>query len=621
MKTAGWAGLFIASFLVGHFFANPWLYPVGKILLFIEIYLSALVVFIILDQIIPYIWRILSKWQVDFQQSTGMKEQSLSGGMRLSFAAAGLSSALEKGKEETSSHPEPMPRKLSASGDGAASAAVTFLTATVAGAAASKKEGYWKEADPPRKLVLSPSIKAEPEKNPDPIIAADNAEGPDESTATCEAVIEDIACKEDTVAVEEVTVANIIEDNAECPDESIATCEAVTEEKALKEDTVAVEEVTAASSIEDIVETELIETCEIVPATVEVVLEDTQESSAEQVEGIEQSFIAGVENTLEAETETAEIIAPMEVPEELKGEELELEELEPLGVESDVSVESVPPARVIPVAFRWPENENLERLLAMDATGIAAETMDKAEEILLDTIDFEAMDEDFAVEGTDLSSFGETILRGGVADGSIDQVAVANEENAEIIEVAETVEAGANIMATEESIGSNRTEQDLRDTGPMAQQYQDLELSLEPSGENLAMDNSIESEFECVFVEETGESSGFDICETVELAQIEPIMPISIEVDSFEPTGCVDTQLIEAATSEETPETVIVDDIIELRPVEAEISIHNTQKVEERFIPMPHSYSCRLRCQKPGGIFQGPVLSFYCRFICQHGNY
>ena len=129
MKTAGWAGLFIASFLVGHFVANPWLYPVGKILLFIEIYISALVAFIILHEVIPYIWRTLAKCEVDFQQSTGMKEQNLSGGMRLSFAAAGLSSAMERGKEEAKPQPKPMPRNLAANADGAASTAAILLNA------------------------------------------------------------------------------------------------------------------------------------------------------------------------------------------------------------------------------------------------------------------------------------------------------------------------------------------------------------------------------------------------------------------------------------------------------------------------------------------------------------
>jgi hypothetical protein len=582
MKTAGWAGLFIASFLVGHFVANPWLYPVGKILLFIEIYLSALAAFIILHQVIPYIWRTLSKWQVDFQQNTGIKEQNLSGGMRLSFAAAGLSSAMERGKEEANPQPEPMPRNLATSGAGATSTAVTLLTATVAAAATGKKEDCWKEPAPPRKLVLLPPIKANPEKNPDSIISGENEE---------------------------------------CPDESTASCEAVTEDKVNKEVACVVDEMAAVITLEDMVDTESTAIDEAVHAPHDDIMADMQETSIEPADGVEQVFSESVTMPNEAETGTAEIIALVEVPEELRVEELEYEELEPLVNEYDISVESIPPAWGIPLAFRRQESEALERILAVDATGIAAETMDSPEEILMDEISFEAEGGDFAAEGTDLSFFSGTILRGGVVDGSADQVAAANEEIAEIIEIAEVIEVGANIMAAEESVGSCRAEQDFLDNGSVHQQYQELELSWEQSGEYLAMDNSPESEFECISMEETSESSGFDICEIVELAETEPILPISIEVDSFEPTGCVDIQPIEAATTEEAPETVIVDDIIELRPVGAEISIHSTRKDEERFIPMPHSYSCRLRCQKPGGIFQGPVLSFYCRFICQHGNY
>ena len=32
-------------------------------------------------------------------------------------------------------------------------------------------------------------------------------------------------------------------------------------------------------------------------------------------------------------------------------------------------------------------------------------------------------------------------------------------------------------------------------------------------------------------------------------------------------------------------------------------------------------YTCKLRCRKPGGLFRGPILSFYCKFICRSGNY
>lgn len=579
MKTAGWAGLFIASFLAGHFVANPWLYPVGKILLFIEIYISALVAFIIINQIIPYIWRTLSKCQIDFQQSTGMKEQSLSGGMRLSFAAAGLSSALEKGKEETSPRPEPMPRNLSAGGDGVASTSVTLLNATAT--AAGKKEGFWKEQDPPRKLFLLPPITANPEKD------SDQGSG----------------------------------HNAECHTEPIAICESVTEDKANKEAEFVAEEMAAVIIVEDKLETESIAMGETVRASYDAIVADTQEILTETADGLEDVFTESVIKPSEMEAETTETIAPVEIHEELKVEELEFEELAPLGVESDVSLEFIPTAVVIPLAFLRPESEILERILAVDATGIAEETMDSSGEILMDEIGFEADCEDFAVEGTDLSFFSETILQGGMANGGVDQVVVANEETAEIIEFAEVIEVGANIMAAEESVGPCRTEQDFLNNSSMDQQYQELELPREQTGEDLAMDNSPESEFECISMEETGESSGFAICETLELAQNEPIAPISIEADSFEPTGCVDVQTIEAATAEDAPETVIVDEFIELRPVGTAVSVQNTGKVEERFIPMPHSYSCRLRCQKPGGIFQGPVLSFYCRFICQHGNY
>lgn len=584
MKTAGWAGLFIASYLAGHFIANPWLYPVGKILLFIKIYISALVAFIFLNQIIPYVWRNLSKWEMDFQQSASMKEQQLSGGMRLSFAAAGLSSALEKGKEDARSHPEPMPRNLSDSGDGAATTALAKLTATVAGAAVDKKEGSRQEQDSPRKLFLLPSIKAESEKFSEQIFD-DTAECPGDSAVICDEGIEDIASKDDTVAVEEVTAAIVIEDSAE---------------------------------------TELIEASEIVPATVEDILADTQETSAEQVEGIEKSFIAGEASACEAETGTDDIIAMVEVSEELRIEEevLEFEEIEPLVAESDVSVEFVLSERVISRAFRRLESETLEQILAVDATGIAAETMDRAEEVLMDdVIDFEAEYEDFAVEGADLSSFCEKSLQGGRANGNVAQVIAAYEESAENIEIAETIKVGANTMAAEESVDSSSTEQDSIVNGSMDQQYQKLESSREQTGEDLAMDSSPESEFECISMEETDEDSGLDICETVELAQTEAMADITTDAGSFESVEWDDAITIEAATPEEPPETEIADDVVELRPAGTTVSVQNTGKGEERFAPIPHSYSCRLRCQKPGGIFQGPVLGFYCRFICQHGNY
>ena len=581
MKTAGWAGLFIASFMVGHFVANPWLYPVGRILLFIKIYISALVAFIILNQVIPYVWRTLPKWQMDFQQSTVMKEENLSGGMRLSFAAAGLSSALERRKEEASPHLEPMPRNLSTSGDGAASAAVTLLTATVAGAAAGKKEDYWKEPDPPRKLVLLPPVKANPEKD------SDQGSG----------------------------------NNAECPGEPTATWDAVTEDKANKDNAIIIAEVATMITLEDKAETESIATGEAVHAPDDAMVADTQEMSAEPVDGFGQTIEESVTSPSGAEAETVAIIAPVEVPEELKVEELEFEELEPLVVESDVSVEFVPTAGVIPVAFRRPESDTLERILAMDATGIAAATMDISEEILMNEIGFEAENEDFAVEGTDLSFFSDTILQGGMANGSVDQVAVANEEAAEIIEISEIVEGGASIMAAEEFVDPYRTEQDFHSNASMEQQCQDLELSREQTDEILAMDDSSESECECISVEKTGESTGFDICETVELAQTDAMADISTDDGSLEPVGCLGDQTIEAATTEESPESMIVDDIIELRPVGVAASIQDIGKVEESFVAIPHSYSCRLRCQKPGGLFQGPVLSFYCRFVCRHGNY
>ncbi len=581
MKTAGWAGLFIASFMVGHFVANPWLYPVGRILLFIKIYISALVAFIILNQVIPYVWRTLPKWQMDFQQSTVMKEENLSGGMRLSFAAAGLSSALERRKEEASPHLEPMPRNLPTSGDGAASAAVTLLTATVAGAAAGKKEDYWKEPDPPRKLVLLPPVKANPEKDSD--------QGSDR--------------------------------NPECPGEPTAICEAVTEDKANQEAAIVVEEMAVAIILEDKVENQSIATDEPVHALHDDIIADTQEMSSEPVDGFDQTVEESVTSPSGTEAEIVAIIAPVEVPEELKVEELEFEELEPLVVASDVSVDSVLPARVIPVAFRRPESDTLERILAMDATGIAAATMDSSEEILMDEIGFEAEDEDFAVEGTDLSFFSDTILQGGMANGSVDQVAVANEEAAEILEIAEIVEGGASIMAAEEFVGPYRTEQDFYGNASMEQQYQDLELSREQTDETLAMGDSSESECECISMEKTGEDSGFDCRETLELAQTDTMANISTDDGSLEPVGGLDDQTIEAATTEESPESVIVDDIIELRPVGVAASIQDIGKVEESFVAIPHSYSCRLRCQKPGGLFQGPVLSFYCRFVCRHGNY
>lgn len=582
MKTAGWAGLFIASFLVGHFVANPWLYPVGKILLFIEIYLSALAAFIILHQVIPCIWRTLSKWQVDFQQNTGIKEQNLSGGMRLSFAAAGLSSAMERGKEEANPQPEPMPRNLATSGAGAALTTATLLNATVT--ATGKKAEHRKEPDSFRKLFLLPPIVVNPEEKSEQI-SGDNAEDPGKPTATCEALTGDKAKSEAEIIVEEMAAVIILEDRVEI--DSIEACEAVSE-------------------------------------PYEVVVQGTQETSSEMADGFEQAFIESVTNARGAAVGTTELI-PVETTEEQQIEELEFEEIVTLVVEADTYLECVPIAGIVPLPLLSPESESLGRILAADATGITAEIMDSPAENQLDAINSEAEYEDYAVEGMDFSVFAETILQGGVADGSLDQVAVANEKFAEIVKIAETFEVGTNIMAAEEFIGPCLAEQDFLDNGSVDQQYQELELSREQSGEYLAMDNSPESEFECISMEETSESSGFDICEIVELARTEAIADISSESLSLEPTGCADAQTIEAETAEEPAETVIVDEKVnekfEVQPIEADFSIQNTGKVEERFVPISHSYSCRLRCQKPGGFFQGPVLSFYCRFICQHGNY
>ena len=555
MKTAGWAGLFIASFLVGHFVANPWLYPVGKILLFIEIYISALAAFIILHEVIPYIWRTLTKCEVDFQQSTGMKEQNLSGGMRLSFAAAGLSSAMERGKEEANQQPKPMPRILAASADGTASTAAILLNATAT--ATGKKEEHGKKPDPSRKLFLLPPIMVNPEEKTE----------------------------------------QISDDTAVDPGKPAATCEAVTEDKAKGEAAIVVEEMAAVIILENRVETDSIAACEAVSEPYEVVVQETQETSAELVDGFEQAFIASVTNAREAAAGTTELL-PVETAEEQETEELEFEEILTLVVEADTPVEFVPIAGIVPLALLCPESESLGRVLAADATGITTEIMDSPAENQLDAINSEAEYEDYAAEGMDFSVFAEMILQGGVADGSLDQVAVANEKFAEIIEIAEAVGVGEKIMAAEEFVGPCRAEQDSLGNASMEQQYQDLELFREQSDENLAMDDTPESECERAPVEESSENSGFVIDETVELARTEAIADISTESLSLEPAGCVDAQ-----------------------PIEADLSIQNTGKVEERFVPISHSYSCRLRCQKPGGIFQGPVLSFYCRFICQHGNY
>ena len=100
MKTVGWSVLFLASFLVGHFSANPWLLPVGNILLFVKLYVAMLLVYILLTQIIPYLWQHISEWGSNFQRTAALDNERFGGGMQLSFASTGMMTAPEKHEQD-----------------------------------------------------------------------------------------------------------------------------------------------------------------------------------------------------------------------------------------------------------------------------------------------------------------------------------------------------------------------------------------------------------------------------------------------------------------------------------------------------------------------------------------
>ena len=109
MKFVGWSSLFLVSFLAGHFAANPWLLPVGNILLFLQLYIGVLLGFILLAQVCPYAFRQWSVWHEAIRSQDGFGEESFAGPMRFSLAAAGGSLTPESGREEGIQTQSPLP--------------------------------------------------------------------------------------------------------------------------------------------------------------------------------------------------------------------------------------------------------------------------------------------------------------------------------------------------------------------------------------------------------------------------------------------------------------------------------------------------------------------------------
>ena len=208
---------------------------------------------------------------------------------------------------------------------------------------------------------------------------------------------------------------------------------------------------------------------------------------------------------------------------------------------------------------------------------------------------------EFALEGTAIAAFSMSAPMGGMANGSVDQVAFADAAVAEKFQIAEIVGSGTALLATEESIdpGFAAAEPIGDAVGGTGDEESGLVEEQWPE-DDLPVDDPLESEFECIHVETTDASLGLDCYETVELEATEPTVGVASSVALAE----IEPETTGQAESAEAPQTIVT------KPGNMNIGS-----------PILHSYSCRLRCQKPGGLFRGPILSFYCRFVCQHGNY
>lgn len=532
MKIVSWGGLFLVSFLAGHFMANPWMFPVGKILLFIKIYLMTLLTVVFLQQFVPYVWRIGQAWLTDLRCTTGIEEPKMAGGMQFSFAAAGLPNVQEKRPKNTDLRNVVVKPSISQKQEDEAPVTLNVLRATAT--VATKTKEVRRESDAGRKLVLLPPVKAVPETNAE-LVPINPASRPEEAM---------LKSTDETF----MTNAGPIDEEIMMPESEVSATENVVRAEqnnfysnenndTIADLTVSYQE--AAATIDDI----------------------------EEVDNVDDASLGDIV--------TNDIMAA-------------------------VVVEQIPQANWLCSAAPV-----LEEFFAVDATGIVAELSTEPEQI---TSTVGEVDDDkqaeYALEGIAIAAFSLIAPMGGMANEIADQVAFADAAAAEKFQIVEIVASETALLATEESIdpGFTAAEPIGDAVGGTGSEESGLVEEQRPE-DDLPVDDPLESEFECIHVETTDARSGLDCYETVEL-------------DATEPTVCVASSLDTVALAEIEPDTTG-----QAESAEAPQTIVTTPKNMTTGSPSLHTYSCRLRCQKPGGLFRGPILSFYCRFVCQHGNY
>lgn len=529
MKIASWGGLFLVSFLAGHFMANPWMFPVGKILLFIKIYLMTLLTVIFLQQFIPYVWRVGQAWLTDLRCSTGIEEPKIAGGMQFSFAAAGLPNVQEKRPKNTDVRNVVIKPSIRQKQEDEAVVSLNALRA-IATVAAETKE-IRREHDAGRKLVLLPPVKATSETNAE--LVPINPEGRPETAML--------------KSTEETFITN---------------AGPIGEEPMMSE----------------------------------------VEANAKEIAGwTEQNNFYSNENSdtiadlTMSYREAAAIIDDLGELDIVGG--AALDDIMTNNIVAATVVEQIPQANWLCSAAAV-----LGEIFAVDSTGIVADLSSEPEQIrsTVGEVDDDKQ-ADFALEGTAIAAFSMSAPMGGMANGSVDQVAFADAAVAEKFQIAEIVGSGRALLAPEESIdpGFAAAEPIGDAVGGTGDEESGLVEEQWPE-DDLPVDDPLESEFECIHVETTDASLGLDCYETVELEAPEATVGVASSVALAE----IEPETTGQAESAEAPQTIVT------KPGNMNIGS-----------PILHSYSCRLRCQKPGGLFRGPILSFYCRFVCQHGNY
>ena len=542
MKTISWGGLFLVSFLAGHFLANPWLAPVGNILLFIKIYLVTLFVMVVVQQTTPYIWRNLRAWMSDLRRTADdMEEAKVTGGMQLSFAAAGLPNVrekrLENARDRIAAKALTLPKQEDEMAD-----ALSILRATAI--VAAKSNNLPQEPKAPRTLYLLPPVK--------PVQAVSSAE---ESVEPVKQQSEDLVDVPHVEATNEQPVS-------------------VHEEEAGK-DNLSLGAATVAT---------------------EIILGNEQNSVAEN-----KSIETMVDFPADSGEVAAVIIDPANddaVPDDIDGELFD-------GVAGGPA-----DAFSTPVAWSYSAIDDLTEMIAADATGMVMESEAEPEPRKTEVHTLDPDPDNYAVEGTDISFESTTTLAGGMFNGGIDQIVVVAAKVAEVIEVAETVDNGTALLAEEESVDSDVAaaepdrddfERGREDTVGMAEE--------KLPADDFSLENPSESQPECIHVETTNTGSRLDQYESLELAAI------NRDEDAAATAGPAPIDGMADEPSQKECVKDVADEIADApRPV-----VVRTDK-QPQGLPNFPSYSCRLRCSTPGGLLQGPILGFYCRFICQHGN-